>query len=336
MIPAQDDVIRKIQKLLSLGKSSNEAEASLAMARAQELLAKHNLDFAMVKDSVVEGGVNQPLPEKREKTKIDRSAKFQWQRDLWKAVAESNFCWYWTADIWEPRKKEMSSEEWNKKWWLEKKVHVKRHMVLGKQSNVVMVTAMGDYLMDTIERLCPYKGKERDSRSGLSFRRGMAETLSERVREKARKMQKESVPTESTALTIRDVAMAEFQANYDARYGEGAYARKLLSDSEWEAGREQREKEAEEARVKAELDWLEYLKNETPAQKLQREKKEERERLRQEREDEKAYYSWSHKRYQQAKRTDAVAYDAGRDAGKKVSLASQVDAGRARKERALT
>lgn len=40
----RDAIIEKIKKLLRLAKSSNEHEAALAAARAQELLAKHNLD----------------------------------------------------------------------------------------------------------------------------------------------------------------------------------------------------------------------------------------------------------------------------------------------------
>ncbi len=51
-----EGIIRKIQRLLALGQSPNEAEANLAMAKAQELLAKHNLEAAMVKDAFVPGG----------------------------------------------------------------------------------------------------------------------------------------------------------------------------------------------------------------------------------------------------------------------------------------
>jgi hypothetical protein len=44
MIDKRLQVIEKIKKLLRLAKSSNEHEAALAAARAQELLAKYNLD----------------------------------------------------------------------------------------------------------------------------------------------------------------------------------------------------------------------------------------------------------------------------------------------------
>ncbi|BCS55168.1 DUF2786 domain-containing protein [Geobacter sp. SVR] len=42
----REAIIDKIRKLLRLANSSNEHEAALAAARAQELLAKHNLDEA--------------------------------------------------------------------------------------------------------------------------------------------------------------------------------------------------------------------------------------------------------------------------------------------------
>src|ERR1035438_3258217 len=96
---ADDTIAKKIKKLLNLAQSTCEAEATLAMARAQELLAKYNLDYAQVKDADLSGG--QP-EDKREKTQINRSAKYQWQIDLWAAVAEANFCWHWVVDVTDP------------------------------------------------------------------------------------------------------------------------------------------------------------------------------------------------------------------------------------------
>jgi hypothetical protein len=46
----REAIIEKIKKLLRLAKSSNEHEAALAAARAQELLAKHNLDESEFSD----------------------------------------------------------------------------------------------------------------------------------------------------------------------------------------------------------------------------------------------------------------------------------------------
>lgn len=68
----QDNTVQKIKRLLKLGLSSNEAEAKLAMARAQELMVKHNLDIAVVQDTP-----EAQRAEKREKVTIDRTAKYK-------------------------------------------------------------------------------------------------------------------------------------------------------------------------------------------------------------------------------------------------------------------
>src|ERR1022692_3485341 len=95
----KDPIISRIKKLLNLAQSPCEAEATLAMARAQELLAAHNLDYAQVKDTELFS--NQP-EEKREKAQVNRSAKYQWQVDLWAAIAEANFCWHWVGNVVDP------------------------------------------------------------------------------------------------------------------------------------------------------------------------------------------------------------------------------------------
>lgn len=55
----RDAIIEKIKKLMRLAKSSNEHEAALAAARAQELLSKYNLDEAELTEQEIpkEAGV---------------------------------------------------------------------------------------------------------------------------------------------------------------------------------------------------------------------------------------------------------------------------------------
>lgn len=99
-----DDLNRisdKIRKLMALaGNNPSEAEAAAAMAKAQELLASYNLDMAQLDQSTATadrdkrdamgGGV-------RLKQKVERSAMFVFQRQLWQALAETNFCVYWAT-----------------------------------------------------------------------------------------------------------------------------------------------------------------------------------------------------------------------------------------------
>jgi hypothetical protein len=322
---ANTDVVRKIQKLLSLANSSNEAEAALAMARAQELLAKHNLDYAIVKDQVVPGGVAEAAPEKREKVTIKRSAQYQWQIDLWKSLAEANFCFHWIIEV---------KGGGRKKWG-----YVKRHAFLGKESNVAVVQAMGEYLCDTLERLLPYPNNERLSRSANSWRRGCVDRIVHRINKQAEKLKNDSdkaSKSAGTAIALRNVFESEFQANYDARWGAGAWGRKLIEDSQWEAERPERERKAREEREKAEREWLEYLQNETPEQKKEREREEQKQRMKEERARERRHRSWDRQRWNEALKTDDSAYDAGSSAGDRINLGAQLGEGRTRKDRSLT
>jgi hypothetical protein len=327
--PEQDNVIRKIQKLLALGQSPNEAEAALAMARAQELLAKHNLEFAVVTATAVAGGTVAPAEEKREKAKVSRSAQYRWQRDMWAAIAEANFCWHWITDVFEGKRGvgRMS------------KVPVKRHMILGRESNVIAVRLMGEYLEDTMERLLPFPNSERMSRAANSWKSGCAERLVERIQLQAEQRKADSdacKPTgATTALVLRDVYTSEYQANYDACYGAGHYAQRMLADAEWEAEREEREAQAVLDREKAEREWLEYLQAETPAQKKTRETKEAKERRANENRQARQYWTWDNERRKEAGRIDYSAYRSGRQVAETINLGAQVKEGN-RKDRSLS
>lgn len=331
-----EGIIRKIQRLLALGQSPNEAEANLAMAKAQELLAKHNLEMAMVTDAVVAGGTTQAAPEKREKARISRSAQYQWQRNLWKAIAEANFCWHSIVEVYDGKRGEGKRS----------KVPVKRHMIIGRESNVIAVRLMGEYLEDTMERLLitvgGFSNQERLGRSAISWKTGCADRLVERIEAQAEERKRESDATRpegtstSTAIVLRDVYQSEYQANYDCKYGEGAWARKLLRDAEWEAGQAERQAKAEAERIQAEKEWLEYLQTETPEQKKAREKEEAKQRLREARASERMWRSWERQRRAEARKTDSRAYDAGNQAGSNISLNAQVAEGRTRKDRSIS
>ncbi len=314
--PDTNDIIRKIQKLLALGQSPNEAEAALAMARAQTLLAKYNLDCAMVTETHVAGGTVGAPEEKREKTRISRSAQYRWQRDIWKAIAEANFCWHSIVEVFEGKRGKGTS-----------KVRVKRHMILGRESNVIAVRLMGEYLEDTMERILPYPNSERLSRAAISWKTGCAARLIERIEQQAEERKQADVRPagESTALVLlRDVYQREYAANYDFRYGAGAHARRLLQDAEWQQGQAAREERARIEQEKKEKEWLEYLQNESPEQKRAREKKEANERLRQERAWERQTRSWERERIREASRLDRSAYRSGRSAAESINIGAQV------------
>ena len=129
-----NDIVRKIQLLLNLAEraAGNEQEAAAAMAKAQELLAKHNLDLSTVQDAAVAGGTNQTAADvKREKIEAKRNATYEWTRRLVKAISEANYCVYFCRDV--PIKSKSGKTRW-----------AKRHAVLGRADNTAVVLVMTD------------------------------------------------------------------------------------------------------------------------------------------------------------------------------------------------
>ncbi len=315
-----DNVVRKIQLLLNLASRTegNEAEAAAAMGKAQELLAQYNLDLATVQDKVVAGGTaEQAAMAKRDYARISRSAMYNWQRMLVRAIAEANYCKYWVEETREERWKRMCN--------------VKRHKVLGRVANTTAVLVMVDYLMGTIERLLPYTGKERLSRSAVSWREGCADRLAERIKAKAEEMRTADYATQgeagySTAIAVRNMATAEEVGNYDHMNGAGAWARRQERQAELEVyWKQQRaDREAREAKELAELEAK--LALETPKQKAAREKKERREAEAQYRRNARYWDAQDRKEERAAARRDHAAYNSGARTGEKIGLDGQLKA----------
>lgn len=336
-----DNLVRKIQLLLNLAARSegNEAEAAAAMSKAQELLAAYNLDLSTVQDKVVAGGTAQrEADSKRDYARANRSAMYKWQRSLVQTIAEANYCRYWVEEarqlIYVPPSKrtlgqQYEAEENGGKCFL----NVKRHKVLGRVANTTVMLIMVDYLMDTIERLLPYPQQERLSREANLWREGCADRLSERITAKAEVMRtpdyaKQGEAVYCTAIAVRDMAKAEEAGNYDAMYGQGAWARKLASqakwDVEWEAGRAEREARR---RLEAERE-AQKLLAETPAQKAARQRREAAEARR-------SNTYWNREYAKQDKRDarkDTEAYRRGHAKANDIGLDSQLNKSAARKE----
>jgi hypothetical protein len=81
-----NQIIEKINKLLALGeRGGTEAEATAAMQKVHELLAKHNLSLDDVKESPV-------AEEDYVRDEAEASARQPWQDWVWTSVAELYFC----------------------------------------------------------------------------------------------------------------------------------------------------------------------------------------------------------------------------------------------------
>lgn len=319
-------IIRKIQKLLEVARSQQdrpgyENEAALAMQKVQTLLAEQNLDLATVLQTSVEGGVQQTVEEVRDQVAMQRyGARFVWQRELWKAVSEAHFCDYWTEST---TMREPPS--WDK-------IYRKRHIILGRQSNVIVAQMMGAYLCDSIERLLPFQGVERNSREAVSWRKGAADRIIDRLRVNIEKMKSKSrkdAPAGSTALVLADVFQRERIANYDARRGEGAWARRQARQVEWDQQRAQAEQERAEERRLANEEWQRRLEAETPKEREARLRRQEKENEKLRAKHYRDMRTYDRQQWREDSKTDWHSYNQGREAGKGISLSKQAGEARA-------
>ena len=163
----QVKIVQRVEKLLALAnrKKGNEAEAAAAAAKAQEMLAAYNIDMAMVEQGTGSSG-------RREEAKHSGGV-YLYQRDLWRAVAELNFCMYWTQSGW--KKIEVNRRAYD--GTLRKETNYKlqyEHRVVGRTVNVQLTRTMSSYLEQTIERLVMDRlendNNQRFSRWAVSYR----------------------------------------------------------------------------------------------------------------------------------------------------------------------
>lgn len=175
--PDIDAVIRKIQKLLTRTKGdrgATEEESDTAMRIVQELMAKYNLDMATV-DAAGAG------PEDAASVRVDERltsrARFRWQRELAKYVAEANFCLH---VIFKDYKRD---EDGCIIWGADgRRVKHPAHRFIGRKANVVTTKLMFDYLCAAVEGSVPVTDKsERFSRASSSWKEGCAAKVCERL-----------------------------------------------------------------------------------------------------------------------------------------------------------
>jgi hypothetical protein len=225
------DVLERIQKIFSLAaKNPNEAEAAAAVAKGQELLERYNLSHEAVMGTNAGSGA-------RERVAVN-GGMYQYQRDLWGAVADINFCWYWPGRYWAS-----GGSRWGGAW-------KHNHNLIGRRVNVTATQAMATYLEAVATRITKEHTRGINSTYSLgnwahSFKRGLvdricrklwdrrrAEVEAESAREAAaRKLAAEGAST-ATALTISVYHSAEMDANYDMEFGEGWSARKASERAE--------------------------------------------------------------------------------------------------------
>lgn len=190
------EIIDRVNKLLSLASSPNEHEASAAAAKAQEMLTEHNLRLEDIETSHKSPDI--PIEQV---TFGSNKRKIYWKVLIANALTKSNFC---------------------QMWW-----QGARMVVAGRRHNVAITVSLYDYLTKTVERLAAEAvKKEKKSwqicldqiegtygetlaepnwrRWKASFITGCAKRLWERIEEQTQRMNSQGIPnTKVTGLACR-------------------------------------------------------------------------------------------------------------------------------------
>jgi hypothetical protein len=325
LTPEQAKALETAEKLFRLaGKNPNKHEAEAATAKAMKILEDLNLDM-----SVIEQGGTEKAKRSDEKMK---GGLYKWQRELWKAIADLHFCFYWSMYNYDPNKKNI----YQSRLYGERVMGGYRfeHRVVGRSVNVIAVRNMAQYLEQTIERLTRdhidneyyysnmSKGQAYYTNYATSYRSGIAEEVIGKIydrrqsilnEEKRKQREAEeraaqagmASASDGRSLTLSSVAKSEEEANYDFLNGDGAYAKRAARIAD--AARRQREAEEEYARWAA--------ANPEEARKAEAEARKNRRRT-----------SWNAGTARPKDNRDWSAYKAGRRAGEGVSIDPQAEA----------
>lgn len=324
-------VVDRVEKMLRLaGNNPNEHERAAAEAKAHEYLAKFNLNMAMIEQH---GGTENG---KRADENL-KGGHFEYQRDLWNAVAQLNFCMYWNQVVRIVERKFMPNPKMNGFRKHEIVRHERQHRLVGRVHNIILTRTMCEYMEQAVDRLVDenIRGTDEQKRGmwANSFRRGAFENIVSRIQERRRELIAEdkqkaakAARTAATAgdpgrtLTLATLVDAERDANNDFIMGEDGYsARKRAEDAEWRAERAAARAEADAAYTA----WC--VANPEEAAKAAAEVRRE-ERARQQRQD--RYWRERGQYTQERTRSDGVkgdrsAHYAGHAAGEKISIDAQ-------------
>lgn len=310
-----ESVVNRIKKLLALaGNNSNEHESTAAAEKAQSLLQEYNLELSQVGDA-------EPAADAGREKISDIAATADWQVTLMAAIAENNFCTHWTAQVYAKRTNGTGRMR-----------NRRRHFLIGRRVNIVSCSQMYEYLMQSMERLCPYE--DRRDRSTRSWFEGCSDRLRSRLSEQRRSSEAASRARRAepgrgsgTDLVLSDVYSSEEELNTDFRYGYApgtTAARRAENEARQKAWVEEyRARRAADVAAGVDVTAV-STKVETEAQRRNREDKEARANERWEQ-------SYRRRQEKEAARVDQNAYYRGADAGRGIGLDRQVQESRVEK-----
>lgn len=309
--------LEKVEKLLRLAaKNPNPEEAAFAAAKAQELLVAYNLSAEVV-------GQGSGSDAVREQQKL-LGGMYKYQRYLWRAVAELNFCLHFVHQKYTERR--ARHRDWDGTWVYEMVPYMRhQHTIVGRRVNARATVAMGQYLEQTIERLVKEQyplNSQRFMSEAVALREGIADEVYWRLVEKRRKLIEEEEErrrrdaaaagvSTSQALTIGSLAEQERDANLDHIHGEGYSARQRAARAE----RAEQQRLAEESYTR----WAQ--ENPEEAARLEKERRKDEERA--VRRSRSGGAGSRGGQTAQEKRQGMSSYWRGREIGKRVGLDAQ-------------
>jgi len=171
----REQIVEKVQKLLRLSKSDNEHEASLAMANANKLLLKYNLEMS----DVDEIDINEILEE----TVMSGKRMISWKLLLLNAIMDLNNCTIITHN-------RIRGE--------------KSVKAIGKKQNIAISMSMFDYVCKTMDRKLKHF-----SGDAFAFRMGFTSAIQQKVREIIQSRKTDVQMSDCTALVVQEKALVK-------------------------------------------------------------------------------------------------------------------------------
>lgn len=170
-----NSTISKIKKLQALSNSPNQHEAESALAKMQELMSEHH---------IVMSDINNSIPEELIETMVSGKGKqLTGEKMLLMYLSKYNGVEFYIARI----------------------PGMTQFMMVGRETNVAVVTEMYNYLHKTINRLASnIPGGMRDS-----YKRGIVSGLEKKIREKYEII----IESDETGLVIHEMANRKRENN---------------------------------------------------------------------------------------------------------------------------
>lgn len=262
---------RKILDMASRPPSDTDSPAQIAAKEAERAVAAEKFQAVLLEWNLTQAMVEQTGSEadgRREEAKL-KAGVYEWQRNLWEAVAELNFCLYFCLDTW--HEKEYTKTLWDgTKAKRTRYTRGKEHRVIGRVVNTQATINLCTYIEAAIEQATRERLREvvgspdktalnrmLFSRYAVSFREGAADDVITRVNEQrrevleqeaelAREAQKRAAEaagsgvSDSTSLVLANFVQTERDLNRDHARGvePGTTVRERAERAAREAARE--------------------------------------------------------------------------------------------------